>query len=318
MTTANDDAAAMPPAPPDEPEAVLDALFRGPRERFVAERNAAAKRLAAAGRGKEAAALRGLPKPSVSAWAVNQLWWAARPEVEALLAAGRRQAEGLRAGAGPAEQAAATQARRRALQALEAAVTEVLQTAGHVAGAATLRRIATTLEALAAHAAHGDGPRIGRLTVDLDPPGFELVARLAAAPGVAAPVEPAPASADASLRRETEAAVAEAEREQQRARERAEQAARTLDQVTREADEAELAAQRTAQVHHDARARAEAARQLADEAEREALRARAHARRERERSDAARKALAEHTAELQRRDEALLRARQRLAGLDPG
>ena len=176
MATANDDAVRGPRGDGGEREVLLDALFRGPRERFVAERNAAAKRLKAAGQAEAAAALRGLPKPSVSAWAVNQLWWTARAEVDALLDAGRRQARALQSGAGPAEQAAATQAKRRALQALEEAVTTVLHQAGHVPGASTLRRISTTLEALAAHAAHADGPRIGRLTAVVGGSGSALAA----------------------------------------------------------------------------------------------------------------------------------------------
>lgn len=207
------------------------------------------------------------------------------------------------------------------MQALEDAVTEVLQQAGHVAGMATLRRISTTLEALAAHAAFDDGPRIGRLTEDLDPPGFELLARLAATPqGSIAPPTPAPVPANTSdrARVEAEAAVAAAVRAHDEVRQRVEHAALSFDEATKDADEAELAAHQRARVHREAHARAEAARQHAEEAEREALRAQAHARRERERSEAARRALSDHATELQRRDEALLRARQRLAALDGG
>ncbi|MCX4241473.1 hypothetical protein [Paraliomyxa miuraensis] len=318
VTSANDDAAiAMPDGGPEH-EALLDALFRGPRERFVAERNAAAKRLAAAGEKEAAAALRGLPKPGVSAWVVNQLWWTARPEVEALLDAGRRQLQALRTGAGPGAQASITQSRRRALQALEEAAVAVLQQAGHVPATGTLRKINTTLEALAAHAASDDGPRIGRLTADLDPPGFELLARLAAsrAPIPATAPSPEPSAIEDRARSEAEAAVVSAARAHEEARLKMEHAAAAFDQTTRDADEAELSAQHHARLHEAAVARAEAARQQADAAEREALRTRAHARRERERSETARAALTDRAAELQQHDQALLRARQRLAALD--
>jgi hypothetical protein len=301
-----------------ELEAVVDALFRGPRERFVAERNVAAQRMKALGLPEAAARLRALAKPSVSAWAVNQLWWGARPEVEALLDAGRRLGEAMRAGAGPAVQGAAGQARRRAIEALGRAACEVLESAGHAASSTTLRRITTTLEALAAHAVLGEGPVIGRLTEDLEPPGFDLVVGWGAAP--LAPASPLAAEplAEGIGHPEAEAAVATAEREHDAAHERRKEAAQALDEATRVADEAVLEAQHTAHEHQQAQARAEAARQRAEEAERAALRARADARRERERVDEAREALAGRTVELDRKSDALARARHRLAGLTRG
>lgn len=310
MATANDPAAATPEAGVDaELEAVLDALFRGPRERFVAARNAAAQRLRARGRTEAAARLRALAKPGISAWAVNQLWWTARGQMEALLDAGRRSAEAMRTGTGPAAQAAAGQARRRALETLMAAAGEILAQAGHASSAGTLRRIGTTLEALAAHAALGQRPPLGRLTEDLDPPGFELVVGLGAnvPPGMGISTSPEPGTGDAG---DTEAAVAAAERERDEASEQVDRAARALDEATHAADEAVLEAQRTAQEHRQARARAEAARQLAEEAERTALRAQAEARRQQERVDAAREALTRRAAELERRSEALVARRR--------
>lgn len=324
MTTANDPAAAIPDAAlRAELEAVLDGLFRGPRERFVPERNAAALRLRGQGRAEAAAVVKGLPKPSLSAWAVNQLWWTARAEVEALYDASRHLAE-IMGGSGPAAQAAAGQARRRALEALITAASDALARAGHATGAGTLRRISATLEAVATHAAIGrtDVPSIGRLTEDLDPPGFELVMGLPAGLGpLATPsptLPPAPILAASSGQGEVQAAVATAERERDAAKLRASEAARALDEVRRVADEAVLAAGRAAQAHREARERAEAARQLAEEAERVALRAQAEARREQERVDAARETLEGRTAELDRRTEALVKARHRLAVLGPG
>lgn len=325
MTTANDPAATIPDAAlRAELEAVLDGLFRGPRERFVPERNAAALRLRTRGRAEAAAVVKGLPKPSLSAWAVNQLWWTARAEVEALLDASRHLAE-LMGGSGPAAQAAAGQARRRALEALVTAASDTLAQAGHATGAGTLRRISATLEAVAAHAALGsrDVPSIGRLTEDLDPPGFELVMGLGAGLGplgASTPTLPSPAPVPAAGpgQGEVAAAVAAAERERDAAKLRVGEAARALDEARRVADEAVLAAQRSAEAHREARERAEAARQLADEAERVALRAQAEARREQERVDVAREALDGRAAELDRRTEALVRARHRLAVLGPG
>ncbi|MCH9688018.1 MAG: hypothetical protein K0V04_41695 [Deltaproteobacteria bacterium] len=234
MTTANGDAAATPAT---DPQAQLDALFRGPRERFTAERNALAKRLAAAGDAPAAARVKALSKPNVSAWAVNQLWWTRQSDVEALLEAGRRQARALHGGAGPSEQATAGQARRRALDTLATAAESILQQAGHAAGPATLRRISTTLEALAAHGLRPDGPHPGRLSADLDPPGFDLLAALAAAdpppPEPSAPppnpTAPTPDPAADEARAEAEAVLATALRARETARDDSEHAARCLD-----------------------------------------------------------------------------------------
>lgn len=327
MSTANDPPPPTPAAGADaELEAVLDMLFRGPRERFVAERNAAAQRLRTRGMAAAAARLKGLAKPSVTAWAVNQLWWTARAELEALLDASRDLVEALRTGAGPAAQTAAGQARRRALETLSITAGEVLGAAGHAAGLATLRRISTTLEALATHVALGtpEGRAgLGRLSEDLDPPGVELVMRLGAvSPGAVAEASPgsttSPDAAPSPGRADAEAAVATAEREREAAREQVEEAARALDHATREADEVVLAAQHAVEEHRRLQVLADAARQRAEEAERVALRAQSDARREHERVEAAHEALTRRVAELERRSEALARARQRLGAKGDG
>lgn len=316
MTTANGDAAATA----EDVETVLDALYRGPRERFIAERKVAARRLAAAGRSDDAARVKAASKPSVSAWAVNQLWWAHRPRMQALLDAARRQAHAMLVGAGPAEHAAAGLARRRALDDLLQTAAEVLVGAGHAAGAGTLRKITTTLEALAAHGLHGDGPALGRLCADLDPPGFELMHALRSAD--LDPVPPAAAAAEAEAeaedpgRADAEAALAASTERRDAARERARQVARSLDEATTLADDATLAAQAAAQALDQARARAEAARQAAQEAERESLRLEAQARRERQRVEQTRRTLEGLSRQLEPLERAVQRARQRLGEPD--
>src|SRR6266496_3262779 len=54
--------------------------------------------------------------------------------------------------------------------------------AGHNPTSDTMRRITTTLEAMSAYASLPDAPSPGRLTHDVDPPGFESLASLI--PGV--------------------------------------------------------------------------------------------------------------------------------------
>src|SRR5689334_20069051 len=68
-------------------EAATGALYQGPLATFVDERNRLARDLR--GRDREAAErVRTLAKPSVSAWAVNQAFWHARPQFSAMLDAG--------------------------------------------------------------------------------------------------------------------------------------------------------------------------------------------------------------------------------------
>ncbi len=54
-------------------EQAVDHLFALPLEEFVAARNIAAKQATAAGDSVGAARLRGLAKPTVAAWVVNQV-----------------------------------------------------------------------------------------------------------------------------------------------------------------------------------------------------------------------------------------------------
>lgn len=299
-------------------DAVLDALFRGPRESFVTERNAAALRLTASGRGEDAALVKALTKPNLSTWAVNRLWWSHRAQMDALFEAARRQALALQSGGGPAEQASASQARRRALDGLLRSATEVLREAGHATGAGTMRKISTSLDALAAYATRGDGPTPGRLTADLAPPGFDLLAGLqVSAPPPSAPATDEP-STDEPAVHEAQQALHDVRQRREAARDRAREAAQGLDHATRHADEATLAAQRAAAAHEDAEAKAVAARQVAQEAERVLLKAQAHARREHQRATDARRALEGLTAELSGHDDALQRAQERLEALRRG
>ncbi len=312
MSPANDEADANRA----DVEAMIDALYRGAREAFIVERNLAAKRLSALGRGEDAARVKALGKPSVSAWAVNQLWWSHRPQMDTLLETARRQVMALQTGGGPAEQAAIGRARRHALDALLRTATEVLEAGGHATGAGTLRKISTSLEALAAHAVHGGGPTRGRLSVDLAPPGFELLGGLGSLSPSASPspgegsVQP-PAERPAA-HAHAEAALKAARERRDATRSRARSAVQALDRATTEADEAVLAAQQADARLDEAKAQSEAARQAEREAERVALGARAHARREQQRVADARRAAEGLRTELQRLDEAVQRAQAQL------
>jgi hypothetical protein len=129
-----------------------------------------------------------LSKPSVSAWAVNQLYWNHREEFEQLIAAGKRFR--------PAQKAAdmrdSLDARREVLAELSELATELLSDAGHSPTLDTLRRVTTTLEAMSAYALLPDGPTPGRLSNDLDPPSFESLASLMSGGTMRRTKDPAP------------------------------------------------------------------------------------------------------------------------------
>src|SRR5688572_27659984 len=61
--------------------------------------------------------------------------------------------------------------------------TVLLRDAGYSPTPDTIHRITTTLEALSAYATPSDGPTPGRLTQDIDPPGFESLASLISGTG---------------------------------------------------------------------------------------------------------------------------------------
>ena len=158
----------------------VDAMFRLPLAEFIAARKTLAARLKQVGRGNEADRVKALVKPSISAWAVNQLYWKHREAFDRLIATGQRfrkaQTSGL---AGKvAEMRGALDARREALADLADLATALLSDAGHNPTSDTMRRITTTLEAMSAYASLPDAPSPGRLTHDVDPPGLESLAPL--------------------------------------------------------------------------------------------------------------------------------------------
>ena len=169
----------------------IDALFTLPLAEFTSVRNSLAARLKKEKRTDEAERVKLLAKPPVSAWAVNQLYWNHRDEFEQLIATGKRfhSAQASRSAAKVANMRDSLEARRQSLVELCDLATELLQDAGHNPSQDTLRRITTTLEALSAYALLPDGPRPGRLTQDVDPPSFELLASLISGEATSGPIE---------------------------------------------------------------------------------------------------------------------------------
>jgi len=165
-------------------EADIDRLYQLPLDAFTAERNALAKRA-----GTEGARIRELSKPSVPAWAVNQLYWQDRQEWDALIAAAEnlRRAHKAVLGGREGDVRAAGKVHDDAIESALKAAVRILQRSGHAVTDATKQGVLNTLRALPSE----EGP--GRLSKTLQPGGFEMLAGLSiagAARGGHAPSKP--------------------------------------------------------------------------------------------------------------------------------
>jgi hypothetical protein len=160
-------------------EEEVDALFKLPLAEFTGARNTLAAQLKRDGRANEANIVKALPKPSISAWAVNQLHWKHREAFAQLMATSQqlRQAQKSRTTGKIGDMRGSLDARREALSQLSELASALLSEAGHNPTPDTIHRITTTLQAVAAYTSP-DGPTPGRLTHDIDPPGFESLASM--------------------------------------------------------------------------------------------------------------------------------------------
>jgi hypothetical protein len=166
-------------------DAELARLYQLPLDEFVKARNALAKEAGDA-------SIKKLAKPSVAAWTVNQVYYGAPEQCEALLQIGDRLLGLQRSGDRDAI-AEATARKRSLLAELARLAGAILTEAGHGTGAATVRKVQTALDALGTYGSQQPAPGWGRLAADLGPPGFAELAELAAnAPEVELPERTAP------------------------------------------------------------------------------------------------------------------------------
>ena len=222
----------------------IDELYALPLAEFTAERNALAKRTGDAG-------IKALAKPSVAAWAVNQLARRREVDLRRLLRAGERLEAAQKDAVLGGDQRAFERARadeRDAVRLLRAAAAELLSAAGHPASDQTLERVAKTLHAGAATEEGRGALRDGRLSEELEPQGFDALAAIAGAPASPRRRQPKKKEATEAARRraaeareaadearrdagEAAAALAQAERDLERARRAAERAAEKADRL---------------------------------------------------------------------------------------
>jgi hypothetical protein len=157
------------------PDKELDRLYGLPLGEFTRARDELARDLRKAGNAEGADEVKALAKPSISAWAVNQLARKERMQIRSLLRAGehlrKAQAEVL-GGAGPGGLQEPLQRQREAVAALVESAEGVLSSAGRATTEATLGRIRGTLAAAATDVEGTELLERGRLTRDLDPTGF--------------------------------------------------------------------------------------------------------------------------------------------------
>ena len=158
----------------------VDALFQLPLTEFTAARNALAARLKKAGQADQAEEIKRLQKPPISAWTVNQLFWKHRGAFDALLESGEkfRTAQAAQLSGRSTDIRGPLEARREALADLSRRAAQVLREVSHSATPDVMRRITTTLEALSTYGGLAGTPQPGRLSDDVDPPGFETLAAL--------------------------------------------------------------------------------------------------------------------------------------------
>ena len=206
----------------------IDGLYKGPLADFIAERTALARRL----KGSDAQRVKAQQKPRVGPWAVNQVYWHARPVWDRVMKSGEKlRAEQIAALKGRrADPRTATDAHRKSIA---AAVAEALRFASAAGVQPSPDELARTFEAVSLARETAEPP--GRLTRPLQPGGFETLAGVAVKPRAAVPpshvvpretvTEPAPETREnESARRRRERDRAATERRQQLARQKAEAA----------------------------------------------------------------------------------------------
>lgn len=230
-----------------EPVREPDDLYGLPLDEFTAARNALARALKDQGRADDAAAVKKLKKPPVSAWAVNQL---ARDDPDGI-ARLMDLVDRLKEARSAADIHALGSQRRELVAKLARRAGELAEAAGHAASATTLQSVTQTLQA-GAEEDERDLLRRGALPDDLDPTGFDALDAFGSFDAFTH--EPAPDDDAAGEIEELKRLAAEAE----------EDAAR----LSAEAERAEAAALAASEAASEARRRAREARERAQKAAR--------------------------------------------------
>ena len=235
-------------------EREIDRLFELPLDEFTPARNELARRLKGKGDKQGAEHVQALAKPSVPAWAINQLARQEKTKVKELLDAGtklRKAQEKALAGSHADTLRAAQAEERRAVRDLTRRAEEILKESGRPAGRPIIERISSTLGAAAVTEPARTALKAGRLTSEVKMSGFDALT------GIQLPAQPSSPPGDELAERRQKKA------ERERKRRRLEKKARELE--TR-AEAAETKAEHAEEAANEARDEAEERRRAADAA----------------------------------------------------
>jgi hypothetical protein len=227
---------------PGDLDKKIDQLYTVPLDEFVERRTKLAGALRKEGEREAADEVKGLRKPTVPAWAVNQLARREKMRLRSLLTAGerlRKAHEKLLGGGSPEGLQPARDDERAVIAELAGAAASLLTEAGHPASEATLDRVRETLHAAAADQETGQRVRAGRLEREEAVTGF----------GFGTP-SPRPRAKAATQTKQDESAREKRAREQKGEREKKARKKRRAEERLRDARsalrEAERAVQRQA------------------------------------------------------------------------
>jgi hypothetical protein len=235
----------------------LDRLYGLPPDEFTPARDRLAAELKEQGDGDSAGQVKKLRRPTVPAWAVNQLVRNHRSDVQELLSLGEevRAAQRVALSGGGAEGIRDINARRRRLiDRLLGRAEDLLARAGHATSRPTLDKVGDTLLAATGDEEAAEAVRAGRLERELAPPsGFEALAGQTPVPATR------PSKRDLQARERA-----------QRAEDQARGAEDAAEEADSEARRLEQQAERTRQDAERARRRADRAAERAQELRRKA------------------------------------------------
>lgn len=221
----------------------LDRLYGLPREEFTSARNALVRELRKAGRKDEAEEVRALKKPSVSAWAVNQLARQHPQRVAELVKAGdglRKAQRDVLAGKKGADVREASRAQHELADELVDAAREILEEAGTRATQTTAQRITGTLRAASSDPVAAKLLHEGRLSEDVKSVGFGPLLHVAPQrKGRSRPTQDRARERAAAQKKRKREAVAQARKEAAAARKGADQAEREAKRARERAEAAE-------------------------------------------------------------------------------
>ena len=120
--------------------------------------------------------MKALPKPPAAAWAVNQLYWENPKAIDALLSVVERIRKAQTGRVKNVDVRELLGEKRTMTGRLAARAAEILRGANHAASPDAMRRVSATLESLAVLGRTDGAPAAGRLTTDLEAPGFDALA----------------------------------------------------------------------------------------------------------------------------------------------